>query len=75
MCVCVCGIMQTTWRSGWTVSEVLQLFSGNFQITRPGRTASEACLLVFRHYIINECRDVIYDIMAPHVHRSRDLLL
>ena len=67
--------MWTTWQSGWTLPKVLRLFSGNFQITHLGCTASEACLLVFRCYIVNECHDITYDVTAPHVHWSHDLLL
>ena len=56
-------------------SQVLQLFSGNFVITRFGCPASKAHHLIFRCYIINEHCDVICDIMAPHMHWSCDLLL
>ena len=48
-------------------SEVLRPFSGNFLITHFGCAASKASLLVFRHYIVNECHDITYDVMALHV--------
>ena len=67
--------MQTTRRLGWTIPEVLQPFSGNFMITRFRHAASEARHLIFGRYIIDECRDIICDVTAPHVHWSHDLLL
>ena len=69
------GITQTTQQSRWTIPKVLQPFSGNFQITHPRCAMSEVFLLVFGCYIVNECRDVTYDITMPHVHQSHDLLL
>ena len=75
VCTYMCGVMWTTQQSRWTFPEVLQPFSGNFQIMHLGCTMSKACLLVFRYYIINECCDVTYDVMLPHLHQSHDLLL
>ena len=53
----------------------LRPFSGNFQIMHFGHTASEAHLLVFGCYVVNEHRDVTYDVMALHMHQSCDLPL
>ena len=71
----MCGITRTTRRSGWTIPEVLQLFSDNFLIMRFGRATSEVRHLTFGCYIINEHHDIICDVMAPHMHQSHDLLL
>ena len=71
----MCGITQTTHRSGWSLPKVLQLFSGNFVITRFGHTISKACHFIFGHYIINECCDIICDVTVPHVPWSCDHLL
>ena len=71
----ICGITRTTRQPGWTIPEVLQLFSGNFVITCSGRTASKAHHLIFRCYIIDECHNIICDVTAPHMHWSCDLLL
>ena len=56
--------MRITQQSGWSLPEALQPSSGNFM--RP---------LIFGRYIVNECHDVMCDVTAPHVHRSRNLLL
>ena len=55
--------------------EVLRLFSGNFLIMRFRRATSKVRHLTFGRYIVNECRDIICDVTALHVHWSRDLLL
>ena len=67
--------MPATRQSVWSLPEVLQLFSGNFMITRFRRTTSEVCHLVFGRYVIDEHRDIICDVTALHVHQSHDLLL
>ena len=67
--------MQTTRQSGWSLPDVLWLFSGNFMIMRFRRRTLEACHLIFRCYVIDEHCDIICDVMALHVHQSHDLLL
>ena len=73
--VYICGVTRITRRFGWSLPEVLRPFSGHFVLMHFGRTASEAHHLIFGHYVIRGCCDVICDIMAPHVHWSCDLLL
>ena len=56
-------------------SPILWPFLGNFLWAHLGCAVSEARHLIFGHYIIKECCDIICDVTAPHVHRSCDLLL
>ena len=50
-------------------------FWGIFKDTRFGHTASEACHLVCRCNVIQQCCDVICDVTVPHMHWSHDHLL
>ena len=55
----MCGITQTTQHSGWSLPEVLRLFSGHFMIMCFGHTVFEVHQLIFGCYIICGHRDVI----------------
>ena len=54
--------------SRWSLPKVLQPFGDNFMIMCFRCAASEMRHLIFRCYIIDECRDIICDVRVLHMH-------